>query len=97
MRINNSNKSLSSLGLGWSVDFDYFPINFLYQIFIAEFFFLVINHRELISLQFIFLQFQGLSHQISQLYDFSIFTAGFQCLPADFIQLVDGLVVNLDK
>lgn len=61
-----------------------FTLDLVHKFFIGEFFFIVVDHRESVGLEFIFLEFVDFTDEVDELYDFSAlvvvvdgFTAGF--------------------
>lgn len=74
-----------------------FTLNAIEQFLVAELLLLVVDHRELVRLQFVLLQLHGLAHQVGQLDHFSAFGVVFHRLFAHLGQFVDRFVVDLGE
>ena len=68
-----------------------------HEFLIGQFLFLVVDHRKLVGLQLVLLEFDCLTNQVGQLNYIPALGIIFDSLPAYPRQLVDGLIVDLGE
>lgn len=72
-----------------------FALDAVHKFLIGKFLLLVVDHRELVCLKLVFLEFQRFTHKISQLDDFPTFGIVFDGLLAHICKFINCFVVDL--